>query len=465
MRIRETVSGLIILIAATVPFARANTIDASVNEFLRTRHIPGAAVLVVRNGVIVKNAGYGFANLETRTRVTPDTVFEIGSMTKQFTAAAVMLLSERGKLSLDDPATKYFPDAPASWGKITIRHLLTHTSGIRNHVAIPDFMDLFRTSVTGRTYPDRDGLLAELFKLPSEFDPGESWAYDNTGYILLGIIIEKVSGENYFDFLEENIFRPAGMRSTRGTDPKIVIGRRANGYVWTGKDWENRPVLSPHIAFSAGSIVSTTGDIAKWDAALRSGKILKKETLETMRTPTRLNDGGRAPFDYGLGWFVDVLNGRRRVQHDGGTPGFSSIMQQYPEDRLTVIVLTNHADTILETFASEIAESYLPALRSKKPAVVDPTGFHEETFRALLKGEIESARFSLAMRLHLRSATGRGLFGWYSSLGEFKGLRLTGTEKDGTLDVFRYEADFSTNKYRFTFKTGATGRIAQILYW
>lgn len=456
---------LLVLIASAVSASAADRVDRYIGDFLASRHIPGAAVLVTRNGRILKNSGYGFANLETGTRVTSETVFEIGSMTKQFTAAGVMLLVEEGRLRLDDPIANFFSGAPAEWRTITIRHLLGHTSGIQNHVAVPGFMDQFKTSVTGRTWPERDDLMSSFFQLPFEFAPGESWAYDNTGYILLGMIIEQASGKSYWEFLDERIFKPAGMNRTRATNPKATIKNRASGYGWIGDRWENRPVLSPHVAFSAGSLVSTVGDVARWDAALRSGKILKKESLAMMRTPGRLNDGSVAPFDYGFGWFIDRISGRLRIQHDGGTPGFSSIMQQYPEDGLTVIILANHADTVLETAASEIAEAYEPKLRIRRPEPKSPASDHAAVFRKLLDGAIERERFTPAMTLLLRSATGKSLFGWYASLGEFSGFRLIGRERDGNLNAFRYSAVFSGNVYRFTFKTDESGRIAQILYW
>lgn len=463
----KLLANVLLLIAFTAVAARADFVDAYIEDFLASRHIPGAAVLVIRNGRIVKNRGYGFADLETRTPATSGTVFEIGSMTKQFTAASVMLLAERGLLSLDDPVTKFFPDAPAAWRLITVRHLLSHTSGIRNHVAVPGYMDLFRTSVTGRVFPDRGELLAEFFRLPLEFEPGESWAYDNTGYILLGLIIEKTSGKSYWEFLNESIFVPAGMKSTRSTDPTKVIGNRASGYAWIGKEWENRPALPPHVAFSAGSLVSTVGDISKWDAALAAGTIIPRRTLETMRTPTRLNDGSTAPFDYGYGWFADRLRGHRMIVHNGGTPGFSSILVQFPEDRLAVVILANHADTILETAAIDIAAHFLPDLkpRPERTEPGDAAAGHSRIFKALLRGGFDPERFTPPMVLHLRSATGKGLFGWYGSLGEFSGFRPIDRERHGELDVVRYLGTFSGKDYRFTFKTDRSGRIVQILPW
>ena len=233
----------------------------------------------MRDGHIAKAQGYGFANLELRSPATKETVYEIGSTSKQFTATAIMMLVEEGKVRLDDTITKYFPEAPQAWSRITIRHLLTHTSGIQNHVAVPHWLDVFRTNLAFETTPPRDELLKMFFKLPLEFQPGETWAYDNTGYYLLGIIIEKASGKSYWQFLDERIFKPLGMNATRSTDPQPIVRNRASGYEWKNDHFENRPVLLPAIAFSAGSLLSSVEDIAKWDAALYTEKLLKNRVL------------------------------------------------------------------------------------------------------------------------------------------------------------------------------------------
>ena len=176
--------------------AEADKIDDYLAAQMRQLHIPGLSLAIVRDGRITKEQGYGFANVELKARATKETVYEIGSNTKQFTAAAIMMLVEDGKVHLEDAITKYFPEAPEAWHGITIRHLLTHTSGIQNHVAVPHWLDVFRTNLAFETAPSRDELLKMFFKLPLEFRPGDTWAYDNTGYYLLGIIIEQVSGQS-----------------------------------------------------------------------------------------------------------------------------------------------------------------------------------------------------------------------------------------------------------------------------
>ncbi len=274
---RAVVVALLIGSCAAIS-TKADNIDDYISARMRRPHIPGLSLAIVRDGRVIKE------------RATKETVYEIGSNTKQFTAAAIMMLVEEDKVRLEDSVTKYFPDAPQTWRGITIRHLLTHTSGIQNHVAVPHWLDVFRTNLAFETAPLRDELLKMFFKLPLEFQPGETWAYDNTGYYLLGIIIEKVTGKSYWQFLDERIFKPFEMNATRSTDPQPIIPNRASGYEWKNDHFENRPILLPPIAFSAGSLLSTVEDMAKWDAALSTGKVLKQSSLEQMWTPALTND-------------------------------------------------------------------------------------------------------------------------------------------------------------------------------
>jgi CubicO group peptidase (beta-lactamase class C family) len=357
-----------VLIALFVAFGlpvsgKTDQIDDYIMAQVRQLHIPGVSLAIVRDGRTIKAQGYGFANIELKAPATKDTVYEIGSNTKQFTAAAIMMLVEEGKVRLEDPITKYFPEAPQTWRGITIRHLITHTSGIQNHVAVPRWLDVFRTNLAFETTPTRDDLLKMFFKLPLEFQPGETWAYDNTGYYLLGIVIEKASGKSYWQFLDERIFKPLGMTATRSTDPQPIVPNRASGYEWKNDHFENRPVLLPAIGFSAGSLLSTVEDTVKWDGALYGEKLLKKSSLDQMWTATMAKDGADAPFNYGFGCFIDSYHGNRLVQHSGGTPGFSSVIYRFLDDKLTIIILTNHSDRIVDQLAIDLAGICLPALK------------------------------------------------------------------------------------------------------
>ena len=445
--------------------AQSKKVDAYIKSEMRRQNIPGLSLAVVKEGKVIKAKGYGLSNIEANSAATPKTVYEIGSITKQFTAAAVMMLVEEGKVSLDDKITKYFPDAPQAWNHITVRHLLSHTSGIQNHVAVPGYLDIFKTSITSKNFPSRDELVKEFYKLPSEFAPGETWAYDNTGYYLLGIIVEKGSGKDFWQFLDERIFKALGMNATRNTDTRQIVPNRASGYEWVNNKFENRPVLLPFIAFSAGSILSTVEDMAKWDAALYTERLLKKSTLERMWAPTKTRDGALASFDYGLGWFVDNYHGHRIVQHTGGTPGFSSVIYRFMDDRLTIIILSNHADRLLDQLTIDIAGIYVPALK-RPEGQTDPgpemTLRLKEVMSNLLNGKHDPALFTPPMRVFLQTSTGKGFWQWIAYQGALTSFTFSDRDDAGDSYLLRYRIGLGGNPYWISFKVMKDGRIAQI---
>jgi len=448
--------------------ARADKVDDYVEKQRQQLHLPGVSLAVVRDGQLIKSRGYGLANLELNVRATADTVYEIGSNTKQFTAAAVMMLVEEGKINLDDKLTKYFPEAPESWSGITVRHLLSHTSGIQNHVAIPGWLNVFKTSITSETTPARDELLKMFFKLPLEFQPGETWSYDNTGYYLLGIIIEKASGKSYWEFLAERIFHPLGMTATRNTEPQPIVPNRASGYEWVNDHFENRPILAPFIAFSAGSILSTVKDMAKWDAALYSEKLLKESSLHQVWAVTKTNDGADAPFDYGFGWFIGHYHEHHLVQHTGGTPGFSSLIYRFLDDKLTIILLTNHSDRIVDQFAVDLAGMYVPALKPPE-GYPDPepktTAMLKEVMSGLLNEKYDPALFTPPMRIFLNTATGKAFWKWFASHGALGSFTFSEQESAGKDRIVRYKVTLGENPYWFSCKMTNDGKIAQIYWW
>jgi CubicO group peptidase (beta-lactamase class C family) len=281
------------------------------------------SVLVAQKGKVLFSKGYGWADVEWNIPNSPTARFQIASMTKQFTAAAILLLEERGKLKTDDPVKKYLPEAPAVWDKITIYNLLTMTSGLADHSAEYD-----PTPPDKLTYKD----------VPLAFQPGEKWDYKNTNYLVLGYLLEKVSGQSYAEFLRENIFKPLGMNDS-GLDSNVaIVPHRASGY-WPGTDGiENaeRPNISG--ALSAGGLYSTTEDLLRWEEGLFGGKLLTPASLRKMTSPfkhTTLNN------DYACGLYINHENGRLLINYDGNNIGFTSEMAYYPEERLAVVVLTN----------------------------------------------------------------------------------------------------------------------------
>jgi len=337
----------------------AEQVDAVVKVAMEKQRIPGLSLAVVKDGKTVLARGYGLANVELNVAATPETVYEIGSVTKQFTATAVMMLVEQGKIALDDKIAKYLSGLPEAWKEITVRHLLTHTSGIRNVNSLPDFARLRMTPGS------QERLVGVLAASPLQFDPGAKWAYCNTGYQLLGWIVEKVSGVPYAAFLQERIFTPLEMRATQVNDSGRIVKSRAGGYLLQEGTLRNAGYIDMSWPFSAGAIVSTVVDLAKWNLALDEGKLLKPSSFKEMWTPVRLNSG--ETHGYGFGWSLEkTANGHPMVFHGGNIVGFQSFIVRYPEDRLTVVILTNADFCVPRVIAWRVASLFEPSLPAPK---------------------------------------------------------------------------------------------------
>lgn len=320
--------------------------------------VPGLSLAVIQDGRVLSARGYGLANIELAVPAERDTVYEVASLTKPITATAIMMLVEEGRLSLDDRLSKYWADLPAAWGNITVRHLLTHTSGIKDYFSIPAFHSKSRF-VWWQDYT-HDEVYQLIAQAPLEFQPGDKHVYSNTGYYLLGMLIEKVSGKTYEQFLAERIFQPTGMTATRLMNRSEIISKRASGYTWKDSVLRSAEYTSASWAYSQGGLVSTVPDLAKWVIALDAAKLLRRSSLEQMWVATRLNDGTTA--NYGLGWNIGADTARRQVYHSGNLPGFSAFIRHYPNERLTVILLSN-VDKGVDTggLTYQIAAIYYPA--------------------------------------------------------------------------------------------------------
>lgn len=318
-----TLPSPVALLAQDIDVART---DQIVQSYVTAKQFMGAA-LVARNGQILLDKGYGYADLEWQIPDTPETKFRLGSMTKQFTAAGILLLEERGKLSTDDIVKKYMPDAPAAWDKITIYNLLTHTSGIPNFTSFPDY----RSSEGMPTTPAQ--LVARFLYKPLDFQPGEKWSYSNSGYVLLGYLIEKISGQTYQNFIQENFFKPLGMNDSGYDSNSAIILNRASGYAPGPGGPVNAGYIDMSIPFSAGALYSTTHDLLRWDEALYGGKVLSPAALKKMTTPFKQN--------YACGLMVQTVQGHTVYEHGGGIEGFNTDMAYYPDERLALIALSN----------------------------------------------------------------------------------------------------------------------------
>ncbi|MEM7244332.1 MAG: serine hydrolase [Acidobacteriota bacterium] len=296
---------------------------------------PGAAVLVVKNGRPLYRAARGMADLEQGIRLTPDMVFRLGSITKQFTAAAIMMLADEGKLRLDDPLTRFLPDYPMGEETITVEHLLTHTSGIKSYTEVPGWMS--EKIIEDLTL---DELIEGFQDLPKTFPPGDAWHYNNSGYVLLGAIIEKASGLGYAEFIDQRIFAPLKMTSSYYGDFRRIIPRRVSGYDGSRDDLVNARYMSMSQPHAAGSLLSTVDDLARWNDALFDGRVVSHESLKKMTTEHSLDDGKGAGYGYGL--IPGELRGRPMISHGGGIFGFSTHGLYLPEEDVYVAVLTNY---------------------------------------------------------------------------------------------------------------------------
>jgi CubicO group peptidase (beta-lactamase class C family) len=454
---RKTLTMVATLLAVPA-FALADAVDEFVSNYRQLHHVPGIAVTITRDGQVVRAAGYGLANVELDVAVTPDTVFQTGSVGKQFTAMAIMMLVDEGKLGLDDPISRYFPGAPATWNGITVRHLLTHTSGIKDWEG--------KTDIDYRKDYTEDELVQVAMKLPPDFAPGTQWSYSNTGYVLLGILVHKVSGQFYGDFLSERVFKPLGMDSTRVISESDIVRNRAAGYTFEAGKLQNQVWVSPSLNTTAdGSLYTTVMDMAKWDAALSARRFLKPSSYEAMWSPVELQNGTTYP--YGFAWGFDVQRGEPVIQHGGSWQGFRAAIARYPGRKLTVIVLANLAEAEPERLANALAGLVEPDLAwpDVHATVTDPdparTARLREVLRAWAKGEssatmadgLRNASAGTARdtadreRLQQQLATSTGFVFLAEDDEQGKGLELRGETIRRV--VFYFMPGEKSSRYRF----------------
>jgi CubicO group peptidase (beta-lactamase class C family) len=330
----------------------SDAIAQHVRAEMARQHIPGLALLVSRDGEPIRAQGFGFSNVELQVPVKPETLFQSGSVGKQFTATVVMMLVDEGKISLDDSITKYFPDAPASWKPVTVRHLLSHTGGFTDYPKNFDF----------RKDRSEDELLKIVEAIPLAFPPGTNWSYSNLGYLTLGILIHRATGTFYGDVLQERIFRPLGMQTTRIISEADIIPNRSAGYRLVKGELKNQEWVSPVLNTTAdGSLYFSILDLAKWDAALYTERLLKRSSLEQMWTVVKLSDGKPNSGGYGFGWEMTSSHGHRVIGHGGSWQGFKTQISRYVDDNLTVVVLANLAEANPGKIAEHVAQLYLAA--------------------------------------------------------------------------------------------------------
>jgi D-alanyl-D-alanine carboxypeptidase len=432
-------------------------VDAFVAAQMKARRIPGLSVAVLRDGEVVFARGYGLANVEHQVPATAETMYQLASVTKQFTATAVMMLVEEGKLTLATPLRSVLPDVPDAWAGVTIAQLLTHTSGIPSYTSLPDFGTMMRKDFTPA---ELIGLVRER---PMDFAPGEKWRYNNSGYVLLGMIVEKVSGQPWGTFLDTRLFKPAGLPTARVNDLQAIVPHRAQGYLWTAGKLQHGDYVSPTQPYAAGALIVSVLDLVKWDQALVKRPPLSPASLAAMYAPAPLAGGKTHP--YGFGWDVGPYRGHARYGHGGGIPGFSTYYARFVDDKLSIIVLANEGSGGAERIANGIAEVYVPALREAAPRPIpdpDPTqtAFLKSVITSMGTGTGDKAWFTPEAQAFFfpdRIKEGTYRIGGYGAIRSFELMEESTNEKGR---VRSYLAAFEGIGMRCTFTIAPDGKIA-----
>ena len=343
-----------------------NKIDDYINAFVEMNQFSGS-VLVAKGNRLLLNEAYGYASYEFNIKNTPEVKFRTGSLTKGFTAVAILQLVENNKLKLNDKLSAYIPDYP-SGDEITIKHLLTHTSGIPNHTEFDDFNKerrVFHYNITEtiKTFKNK----------PLEFNPGKKFSYSNSNYILLGFIIEQVSNMSYAEYIEENIFEPLEMRNSGYERPEKIIRNMARGYRLQNDEIMNAKYRNMSNAHASGALYSTTGDLYKWDRALYTEKLISKESRELMFTPFKDH--------YGFGWGIVHVFDRKMIAHSGEIDGFSSNISRFPDEDVCIIILSNFEHTPINRINKDII-AIVFGKEYKKPEVVQTVKLPEKVLQS-----------------------------------------------------------------------------------
>jgi CubicO group peptidase (beta-lactamase class C family) len=401
-------------VLAAPAIARADAVDDAARVEMKRRGIPGLSVVVYKGDKLVKRAAYGEADLESHVAASPDGLYETGSICKSLTAVLTMMLVADGKLSLDDPVSKHFAAAPAAWEKITLRHLLTHTSGLPDYATVPGLGLVERWTL--------DDWTRKIVTLPLDFPTGTQFAYSNTNYFLLGLILEKAGGKPYAEMLTERVLKPAGMAHTRFEDPREIIPGRARGYYRLPPSEPGKPGLlinAPEMnqggTGADGGLLGTADDLAAYERALRTGKLLPPETVKLLQTAQRLPDRRRS--GYGMGWFVRDLfgqAGRPWLSHGGNTAGYAASVSRFPSEDLTVALACNVGTVGGDELALKLAQAVAPSLAPPKYAEhPDPDPARTAKIKAALNalGRGETSGDALDPAFAARLSTGRGRMG------------------------------------------------------
>ena len=425
------------VILAPILTASAQTetkVDAFVKREMERMKIPGVSIAVIKDGKPLLVKGYGLANIEHNVPVKPETIFQSGSVGKQFTSFAIMLLVDEGKIGIDDKIGKHLGDVPAAWANVTVRHLLTHTGGFTDY---PQSFD-FRKDYT------EDDLFKIIKETPLGFAPGEKWQYSNFGFVTLGIIIRKVTGKFYGDFLAERVFKPLGMTTARVISESDIVPNRAAGYTFRGGEVKNQEWVSPSLNTTAdGALYLSVLDMIRWEEGLAGGKLLSKAAYDQMWTPVKTVDGREQR--YGFGWALRAVSGVKVIEHGGAWQGFRSFITRYPERNLTVIALANSANANPARLGNGIAETVDPSVKPKP--VNDPEPEKTAGFRKLIEdilaSKAEEKKFSPRLYKILTDPKDR-LIAHLKTIGPIVRFELLERTDMGQGTLFKYRVEFES---------------------
>ena len=433
-------------------------LDSYFADLIAKKRSPAISVAVVEKGHVVYAKGFGYANLEQDVEANASTVYRIGSITKQFTATMIMQLVKEGKLSLDDSIEKVLPDMPKAWGKVTVKNLLNHTSGIKSYTELKGMMEKDAMQPTTPL-----GIIKKVEKEPMDFEPGTKWHYNNTGYELLGIIIENIDKRTFAESLTKRILSPLGMSHTYFVSERSIVRYRAQGYSSGKHGFEHAQYLNMDWPYAAGSIESTVLDLAKWDEALYGEKVLPKELLAKMWEPTVLADGTIQ--NYGFGWGTSILNDQQLVEHGGGIHGFTTQIRRVPSKGLTVIVLTNtNGPSNPAGIAKEVMEVMDPTLKTVKPQIEadkNPSATKEAQIilQSVLDGKFDRSKltpdFGKILTIELIAEAKAQL----NSLGAVTKFEFLREAKISGLTSRMYNVSFASIELKLAIATDSNGKI------
>lgn len=447
----------LLLATQTTPKVDEKAIDAYLTNVVKLQNPPGVSVAVYRDGKVVYAKGFGYIDVENKLKASPENVFRIGSLTKQFTATIVMQLIGEGKLKLTDTIADLLPDQPKSWDKVTVKQLLNHTSGIKSYTGLPNFIEFIRNPVTPK------GIVKTVENEPFDFEPGSDWHYNNTGYEILGLMIEKLDGISFGKSLQTRILKPLRMDHTYFTSESTIVPNRARGYTRDGSELKNAMYLNMDWPYAAGSMESSVLDLAKWDAALYTDKVLPQSALDQMWTPTKTSDGKTHP--YGFGWEINETNGVKIVEHSGGIPGFTTHIRRAPSHHLTVVALTNSDSADATQIASTVMGLADPALKVKEP-VADPDNDLKATTDAksilanILKGKIDRDRMTPECSAAIPDEAIQKISADISRFGEMSEFEFVKETKLQGAVTRAYRFKLGTTKLLFNLTMTDDGKIA-----